>query len=576
MAKKLFGNDKVVSLEGSVDNDETQSETLDEIEDLSEDMDVVTEATGMALERLGILQAMQDSMMGKKLCSDAYIAAIENYQPIAAKLGVEHLPSIQDFRNRYAAESAHTYTVEGFKETLKNFWEKIKSFFKKFFKKVTIFFKRLLKANLDLESYEHYCEQLIAKLVTNKATLGNTAAIHSKLPSFVASKGDTKIDSDYLLRAGSLKIDNLVKTINNLKPGSDNSVLSKKALKEFESAFATLVEENKGIIEDPAKLDISIKKVRDTGTNILTNLFKYKVLDPKSLPEEVYTELTERYSHTELSGDDVVIRSIVDIYSNYSELPRGSNLFVASIGDGSKIFARGSMEDRSYVENRLNPISNVENLNTFYKAYKNGIAKVDIKSMVKAADDVGSATETILNSVGKSMPVLLASVARTSSDSLRMGDDLFSYLSTPEGKAKFKLSASVATLCGEMVEDSDSMAKTEATVIMLIYASFEPGTPPETLRGLADQVNKLDPDIQSKLYKGFMELTGTNTGTVIDPATADAIKVKLSDLSTYLNLWITTLQLLYKGIASVYFQQVTEIRYATIKYIYDSARLYNY
>jgi hypothetical protein len=103
------------------------------------------------------VQGMQAHLSVQKPCSAAYFTSLESYSPIVRslgeKLGVRHMPSMEDFKNPHAAKDAHNFAMEGFREMISKAWEKIKSFFRDFFKKISVFVRRLIKANLDLESY---------------------------------------------------------------------------------------------------------------------------------------------------------------------------------------------------------------------------------------------------------------------------------------------------------------------------------------------------------------------------------------------------------------------------------------
>lgn len=576
---KLFAREKIVATESAKEPVEEHEENLVEVKDAAEDIETVTKATEMSLERLAVMETIRDSMSGKKLCSDDYMASLENYKPIAAKLGIKCLPEMDDFRNKYAAESAHQYATEGFMEVIKSFWEKIKEFFRSFFKKVAIFFKRILKANLDLESYDKYCDQLVAKLVANKATCTDNSPVGSKLPRYLANKGDAKVDSDFILRVGYTKVGNMIKMLDTLKSSREESILNPAAVKLYEREFMALVEEFKDGFTD---VDVSlgrIKTIKERGVEMVTDNFKFQVSSNR-LPEEAFTAMRERFSGAPHGTGDPTVYSLCDTESDFNYLPRNTNIFLATM-EGQPLWCRGSIEDMSFVEDRIPPIRDVNNLSSLYKTYKNGIAKVDVRTISKSADEVGAVTDHFIHNLSKVMPVLMDKVSPSANSDRAprdLGGEMVKYLRANKGAIKdfldwSSLDSSITTSPPDGMDSHNAFRLVEEA--LSVITTEISSTSDKDMGPHIATVNSLTQDQKDTIWSIFKAAVN---GAVGEPSPEDKILLKeaLTDLSKTLNQIFTQLQLIYKDIGTLFYQQITEIRYALIKYIYDSAQRFTY
>lgn len=576
---KLFAREKIVATESTKEPVEEHEENLVEVKDAAEDIETVTKATEMSLERLAVMETIRDSMSGKKLCSDDYMASLENYKPIAAKLGIKCLPETEDFRNKYAAESAHQYATEGFMEVIKSFWEKIKEFFRSFFKKVTIFFKRILKANLDLESYDKYCDQLVAKLVANKATCTDNSPVGSKLPRYLANKGDSKVDSDFILRVGYTKVGNMIKMLDTLKSSREESILNPAAVKLYEREFMALVEEFKDGFTDVNVSLGRIKTIKERGVKMVTDNFKFQVSSNR-LPEEAFTAMSERFSGAPHGAGDATVYSLCDTESDFNYLPRNTNIFLATM-KGQPLWCRGSIEDMSFVEDRVPPIRDVNNLSSLYKTYKNGIAKVDVRVISKSADEVGAVTDHFIHNLSKVMPVLMDKVSPSANSDRAprdLGGEMVKYLRANKGAIKdfldwSSLDSSITTSPPDGMDSHNAFRLVEEA--LSVITTEISSTSDKDMGPHIATVNSLTQDQKDTIWSIFKAAVN---GAVGEPSPEDKILLKeaLTDLSKTLNQIFTQLQLIYKDIGTLFYQQITEIRYALIKYIYDSAQRFTY
>lgn len=578
---KLFAREKIVATESAKEPVEEHEENLVEVEDAAEDIETVSKATELSLERLAVMETIRDSMSGKKLCSDDYMASLENYKPIAAKLGIKCLPEMSDFRNKYAAESAHQYATEGFMEVIKSFWEKIKEFFRTFFKKVTIFFKRILKANLDLESYDKYCDQLVAKLVANKATCTDNTPLTSKLPRYLANKGDAKVDSAFILRVGYIKVGNMIKMLDTLKSSRDESILNPAAVKMYEREFMALVEEFKDGFTNVETSLARIKKIKEMGVKLVTGNFKFQITADR-LPEDAFVAMRERFSGAPHGGSSPTVYSLCDTESDFNSFPRNTNIFLATM-ENQPLWCRGSIEDMSFVEDRVPPVSDVHNLSSLHKTYKNGIAKVDVKTIAKSADEVGAVTDHFLHNLSKVMPVLMEKVSPSASSDRAprdLGGEMVKYLRTHRdvnvGIIDWgPLETSVMTTPPPGMDGHDAINQT-TTALNEITTGLSPTDDGNTASHIAT-VNSLTQEQKDIAWRIFKEaVKGGPGGVQLSDTENTQLKEALTDLSKTLNQIFTQLQLIYKDIGTLFYQQITEIRYALIKYIYDSAQRYTY
>ena len=588
MAKLFSGKEvKALALEsdGVEPREVLDTGVLDDIEDAAETLEISSSASAVATEQLALAQSMRDGFGQRKILSQEYLTTLEGYKDIARKLGVKHLPGMEDFRNKYAAQSAHDYAVEGFKEVIKNFWEKVKNFFKAFFKKITVFFKRLLKANLDLESYDKYTEHLIAKLNANKATMSDNGVLHSKLPNFLAGRGDTSIDSDYVLRAGSIKIKTLVKVAEDLKASRESSLLSPGALNKYSLSIKALEEAYKagftGGIEQVTGLCDDLKSA---GLDLVMTLFKHQLPEYKAAPEEVYMAITQHFDREALGDKSFGVHSMFNMFSDFNGLPRNSNIFFAyaSSKTDSGFVTRGHMDDLSFVESKLNPISNLANLTNFYKEYKNGIAKVDLKGVSKSADDVSTICDKMITDIAKTMPAMIEAMDEQSRSvggggavTDLMGSIISLIKSAPSLKADGALKAFISGIT-PILTPHETNSGNGNDFVRDLTRILSPGQTPIADSLLKTTIINANTYIKSEewqnVYKAIREIAGV---TAVSPD-IEAIRDELRKINSFLPKLFTQLQLIYKEIGTTIYQQITEIRYAMIKYIYDSASRFSY
>ena len=164
----------------------------EEIEDVDVLSEMVTESVQMCSGQISLASEAANNLMSRKLGSVDYLVSVENYKLItdvlASNLGVKpFVPALEDFGSKFALEASHEVAMEGFLNFIKKMWAKVKSFFLEFFKKVGQFIKRISGANLEIDTYEKYVDDIIRKIKRKQLVLGdNTVKLESRLPSLVA------------------------------------------------------------------------------------------------------------------------------------------------------------------------------------------------------------------------------------------------------------------------------------------------------------------------------------------------------------------------------------------------------
>lgn len=608
---KLFGkgDSRAVSTEsmGDIGLDEIRArqlitsadinpEILEELEDSAQGLSDATDTTEMAMEHLHVLESIKDGLTNNTLLSDRYLITLENFKPLAGRLGLKSLPAMEDFKNKYAAESAHSFALEGIGDVIRKFWEKIKDFFRSFFKRVMVFFKKLLKANLDLESYEKYTDQLIAKLNTNKAVIGDNSPLYSKLPSYIANRNETKIDSTYILNVGMPKIKALLKSINDMKISHGATSMNPSLVKDMVKDYTQFYNQNKSGITNVDDLKASVDLLILKGMGLLAAGFNFQVPDQKSLPEEVFVALNEKLNGNQFRSEQIKIYSMSDMFSDFNSLPRETNVFIALMYDTGgeypkDFFVRGSAQDLSYVDGKVNPINNLQALTSLYKEYKNGIAKIDLKGFSKGVDDTADEIEKLVAMVSKTIPELNEMVRTKAKASNSTPNKLGDLLRTLYIISKSWDQAKRGVMTGdinsvtsrlkdqleETVEHEEGDVSTDLIEKITDIFSFNKDKTPEDF----SVFNSTNKEFQRVLVDGLLAMPFVNemlTSGGSDEARrdADVATQELKRLNDMLSKTLLNLQLIYRELGTLYYQQVTEIRYALIKYIYDSASRYTY
>ena len=566
----------------TVEDDEIPTQALSELlVEGAADLSMGIEATQMAVERYDMLCGMYDHMQGQKLCSGSYMSSMESYSPVVqamgARMGVKSLPALEDFANPHAAKVCHSIAMEGFKEWISKAWEKIKSFFRDFFKKISEFLKRIAKANLELESYEKYCEQLIAKLNANNAKFnGGNTKLSSTLPSLLANRGDTEIGSDFILNVGQRKVNNLLGiTEDLLKVNAGAGMVTR--LKEFHGEFTEFIKRNKSDNPESAdELEQSIGKMMATGHSLIGSIFPCKVIGVSELPPKAQEAVRTHYDGREINSAEFEVWSITEVNDPYKELPSGVNLILTHVG-GDNFYVAAAKEDPVQIANYIEPISNLSNLTKFYKDYKSTLGKLNLSSLSKTEIQVSDEIDKILQMLQKDFGgVVDAARGLKSGRDIHALVQIVSYLI-----ARGVIDDQTEIVDYAQTEISDLYNSTRAEIDILNHL----------LNEITSNTNK--PKELSDAIEGVEKLLVSDTRTAqaisfivdglkrthereLSVMTDEGRKSLLVNFNKYLSNLFLRLQSVYKTLMTDFYGHLTTIRYQVIKYIYDSAKLYTY
>lgn len=551
-----------------------EHDALDDLDfpELGQGLEMSLEASQMALERLECLGAMRDTLAGRKLCSDAYITSMEGCSAIVgvigARLGVRHLPALEDFANPYAAQESHNFAMEGFKDMIAKAWQKIKDFFRSFFKTITLFLKRIAKANLDLESYEKYCDHLVAKLVANKATLSDNTPLFSALPEMLAGRGDESIDSDFVLNQGQHKIKSLIAVVQNLTMQGASGAALAEGVRAYQADLSGFIALNKVSAMPGETLREATALLRQKGFGLISKMFSYTLNSPSDLPAPVYQSLRSHYDGADLASDGFTVLSVAEPYDPYRQLPRGVNMYLTHVNH-SKLFIATGKEEPGTVDGKLKPIGSLSNLSTFHKEYKNTLARIDVKGLDKGAQSLSSEVDKVLTLLQKDFSELLDdSKVMSKSYSVEFVCEMFKRL-----KASSVNAAEAATNAASTVQFEGNENKMVSLLgdIGQAYDEGREATPGaiQLVSDLKDLVRGSEAD-----FKAFVNAFYDAHQSSMPDDGSRALAMR--EFNAFLTNLFSRIQSLYKCLMTDFYAALTELRYAVIKYIYDSAKRYSY
>ncbi len=439
MSKLFAGEDLDIELP-SAQNIEAKIENSD-IPDIVEthetSIQVAVEGVLKASNDLYIVNDIRASLKSKKLSSVEYFTSIENYnlimKSISNNIGVKtKLPSMEDFKNPYGIKASHEFIMEGFKDFIRNIWEKIKSFFKDFFKKIMLFLKRLVNANLEMEEYEQYIEDLMYNVKKSDKKSVDGIEIDSKLPSMLSDFGMESMDISYLLTKGQDKLKNLSILINYL---TDKKIPEfEKDLKKYGSHLSNIFLEGYRPLPQEAK-EVSTSVRLGFTDSFIKNMFTTETFK-QSLPEDVLSEVLNNFDGNQLEDNNIKFHSLLNDRNKHETLPKNFNLYLAlSEYDTSndinnvrtaKLLIISHIEKNPHLRNNMKTISDRDNLIKFYEFYKKFSKDFKIDRINKTMRDFETVTNAFLSSLDKPFKFALES-----------GDDEEPAFNTPEWHAKY-------------------------------------------------------------------------------------------------------------------------------------------
>ena len=544
----------------------------DDVAEYSNDLDIATERLVTASNDFNLVTVISASMKSKKVASIDYFTSLENYQPvlerISQNLGVKtKIPSMEDFKNPHGTQASHEIAMEGFFDYLKKIWDKIKDIFSTFFKKIGVFFRRLFNAELELSTYEEYLEGMVAKVKTKKMTISDSKVVlDSKLPTLLANPGMEAVDADFILSTGENKIRQLINVSNHTFQNS-LSKIAKEELKELFKVIKDLVgdamHQDRPIDEVVAELD----KIRRMSMDGLDQLFGYAVNDLRSLPETVYDAIYHNFDRTEI--EDLRIHSLVDD-GNFSErLPKNFNAYYV-LSESGKLYVSASTQSDGYVQNKLHPISNANNLVRFYDFYKKISKELNMK---KIDASIGEFQERVDNIIGlmKSKYVELLEKLQKSKLGARQGDRLTSKEDAVQALVMF-------------FRDLDRRSPNDRQVSNLLFTTSE--TLSIDASNLENMVRDDNFEASRKVVLEMIQnedvfvkqvrniLSASNSQTYDSTEDLERIVKEYELFQKFLLNYLNSLQVMLKEVSVNLAGTYTELRFELVKYIYNSAKLY--
>lgn len=400
--RKLFQEVSVESLEDS------EVETLERIEGVDEEvnvelldsLDTSVNATESLFNALEHVTGMMNDLDDKKAPTVVYFTSMEHYTStmkyIAKNLGVTaKIPAIEDFKSYNGFNACHEVAIEGFMETIKSIWEKIKKFFVDFFKKVMVFLKRLVNAELDIESYEKYMDAMIPQLKQQKEGI-DIVELHSRLPELLGDESVDKIDQDYIITTGTRKIKHLTEVINTIEEGSlplINKVINviKKELNDF-------------LNNPPQELnayetfEMKLTKLREEMTE---TVFNYSAI-ANDIPES----LSDRLISSNILKGNIKVKALLDTNAARTLMPKQYNAFLVISDNGDKgieYFMGGGKNETISISPVINAIKTPINVVTLYSDYKELRKKTNVASITKQFKITEDLISDLINIVSKKM-----------------------------------------------------------------------------------------------------------------------------------------------------------------------------
>lgn len=520
MGKLFAGEDFEVEakpLEQLIEAKIENSDIPDIVEFHEDAIQVAVEGVSKATNELYILQEVKASLESKKLSSVEYFTSVENYslymKSVANNLGIKsRIPSMEDFKNPYGIETSHKIAIEGFSEFIRSVWEKIKSFFKDFFKRIMLFFKRLVNANLQMEEYEMYIEDLMHNVKKSDKSSIEQIKVDSKLPALLATPDVEVMKTDYLLTKGKQKMDNLTQFTEKLYGEVDKGLM-----KDFERNLNGL----KDGLRSKAIQAADIDDIRHNFVDMFKKIFTIHV-DYRALPDEVQSDVMSMFSTTELSASNFY--SFIPDRNTDAALPKNFNIYhvaadvqIDETNRTSKLFICSNIERNIITENKLETISSRENLLRLYDFYKKFSKEIKIEKMGRQLQDLDRQIEDSFKVIKDTF-----SVALESDDRWTMPVNVIdaTEVDTPEAR--------------ELMSDLPFPANNQT--------STTSGSTPEPVE-------------DGKQHKFSKE-----------------VREKLNDLSKFLNNLMNVIQVLLKDMSVVLLGTYQEVRYEMIKYLYKCAK----
>lgn len=574
------------------------------VEDFSDYMVLASEHLEDLNFKLSVANNIRKSMTESKVESKEYLYGLESRSEllgnIAGNLGVKvHVPALEDFTSPYSLTSSHQVSMESVSNVLKKIWEKIRDFFRAFFKKLSAFLKRLTNSNQDLDVYEKYVVDLMRKIKKNDLkTTRPKDKIPTKLPMLVCDARSTEPSPEDAVRDASLVVRKLEFAVNKvLTPGINRTLTETlstvdRVIKRIESYSNDSINAQR-VIDDINEIAISLNLMIEGITNTSVR--------SADLPTEEYAKLRDLVP----ASANASFRALMKPSDNTDRLPKSLNIFTVTsqriteaqsnpirveedlraLREHIALGLVGHQRDSEYVVGELLPLPTYEHLDRMHNSYK------DMQKLFKSIENFTKLTHKLEDSINSNLK-LMASRISNKIEGLRyvevdvtsaanMYYAMLLYASVEDDTPYWSKSFG-------MVKDFDKYLESypgkdrDVLELFRIGDILETGAPLEndgTLHQLVARV-MAKPGISSKFNELFfrysLELTWSeyNPSTGISEEEARNISEALSLLETILNRSFISFQQVIKVVCGDVSVSYTELRYAMIKYLYDSARTF--
>lgn len=548
---KLFGDSERFATESNnVDVEERLDDNLisDTIDEYNDDLNISIEGFKRSYNELETIDKVRTSINSKEIGSVGYFVSIENHSllldSIANNLGLKtNIPTMEDFKNPYGINTCHTLVLEDLTSFIKSIWEKIKDFFKTFFKKVMLFFKRLSNANLELDEYEDYIDDVIQNVKRSDKESVEPILIESKLPYLLAEPDTNNVTVSYIMTKGEMALNNL-HDFNKDFIRDDLGTLvkcGKEYVDDLKSTIKTDVESNLHRINFNKATSLIVG-------NLINKQFSIRV-DLNKVPDEVYNEITSAFDRDECNKDNLVISSVINENENYRRLPKNFNLYLAystyvdieedsGISKHSKLILTSATNPNKFIKKELYTIDNKSELIKFYEFYKKFKKNIDTKKYTN-----------MINDYSKVITATIETMSIYFSDANKLVENI--------------KSVSVVTESDDIIDFSGIEGARRTT----------DGPNEYTIDNTKPENNTEHINVTPK----FNSVDSGGDNTTKDQKEA-LISLKeqqtkqLNELQSFMLNYLNSLQILIKEISTNIIGMETEIRYEMIKYIYKSAK----
>ena len=574
------------------------------VEETNSYMDLATEHMVELGYKLDLVGSLKSSFSNSKVGSKEYLYSLEGYSDIlnrlASNLGTTiHVASLEDFTNEYSVKASHEVAMEGFVNFFKKIWEKIRDFFKSFFKRISNFLKRISNSNLDLEMYEKYVVELLRRIKRDKLKCGDAITpIGSKLATYISTPESLEPSPEDILADAKLVTSNFKEVLKKkLRPALENVMTG--PMSSIEAVMKRIEE------YEPSQINVNVilTDINDILVSLNGLMYSLTTTDVNhgDLPYGLYEKLTGLIS----DSGSVSFRALQEPSRPATRLPKQFNVFTVtsqvvaeadktevSIGDDLQAIkshvALGIVShegDYTNTVDRLLPISKPEYLSDLHDVYKDFIKLYDdIKSFDTSVSKLESKINRSLERMAGRITMKINGLRVTRIDvtsDIELFINILNGLSSSSPE-ELKTETDFIDLFHNEIMGSKMDKKQYAVLtkymIKVMQSNFSP-VDPDDLKDIftfftVPNVSKIFKNTLSRSEIGDKYRSVENLSSSMDEEEAALIGHALTLLESSMNKSFISFQQVIKSACADVVVNFTETRYAMIKYIYDSARLY--